>query len=134
MPLSYCGAFFQLKDRRLSRWWVVQSESTDSLDDSNDFEFKYWFAPPFWNSDFHYWLIEGDSNKLQTFEEYAEKLRLEFPHPDISTEARRLDEGWVMCPECTESWRAGETLALCRCPDCARIWENPYWQEGQFPI
>lgn len=58
-------------------------------------------------------IFEGEQEEIQSDQDLRNR-KLE-----------RLDENWVMCPSCTDSWEIDETYLLVICPQCKTKYMNP---------
>lgn len=107
---------FQIIDARLSRFWCFSHEfHRDTAAHRNSF---YWGYPEFVsNSDHRADLFEGRRDAVALYEEYKERLALEFALPFIRHEATPLAGGWVMCAVCGDAWKpVDSTDEMVRCP------------------
>ena len=50
------------------------------------------------------------------------------PDLSISSEAKILDESWLMCPVCVDGWESISTDAMVICPKCDHAFHNPRYQ------
>ncbi len=57
--------------------------------------------------------------------EEGEKEELFNPIQEIKEKATVLDESWLMCPSCQETWKSTSTYGMVRCPGCRNKLHNP---------
>lgn len=128
-PLSFCSLLFDVVDPRLSQWWVFYTKrQQDDRSWERQRPVRSWLAFPEWTPEPGYLesLVDGEKRAVETFRNYQDLMDLEFRRPDIESRAEQLQDGWVMCPECTEAWELDVRLELCICPECERTLLNPY--------
>ena len=117
VSVPYPSQFFDVADGRLSRYWRYE------IDQRSDTHF---LAIPGWDFQFFEALVDGEESADKRFQGYALAMSYEFAHPEITDPVRRLTEGWVMCPNCTESWRVVSDQEMLLCSDCRMHWLNPW--------
>lgn len=57
--------------------------------------------------------------------EEGERDDLEKPDPGIKETAIFIEDNWLMCPICQESWEEGLKYRMVRCPQCNNKLYNP---------
>jgi hypothetical protein len=127
-PLQYDSLLFNVVDSRLSKWWIYHTKVANNAI-SNTGEIRSWLAIPTWTVGFHLALVDGLPAAVRAFRKYERLIEWEWPRPDVTEQAQALEDDWVMCPNCTESWEVDRRLALCQCPSCNRMLSNPYWSD-----
>ena len=50
------------------------------------------------------------------------------PNYTIKTTATLLQNKWLLCPLCQETWESESTHAMIRCPNCNHLLHNPHYK------
>lgn len=127
-PLRFESVLFDVVNPRLSKWWIYHSEF-DHESRKSQLQNRSWLAFPEWKWAFFEELVDGEASALRIFRDYEELMELEWPRPDVTEAANLLQDEWVMCPTCTESWQVVSRLALTKCPACEMMLNNPTWSD-----
>lgn len=69
------------------------------------------------------------SNKLIA---EGEREDLDQPNPEIKEIAQSIDDDWLMCPLCQESWVNVLKYRMVRCPKCNNKLHNPNFNPEDF--
>ena len=127
-PLLYYSGFFEIIDPRLSKFWIMHDTSTPIDGKPRDNRPKLAF--PEWEDGFLNSLIDDGpyGSAGEVFSDYEKKMKLEYPRSDVRNDLMQLEDCWVMCPDCTESWQSDPAYGLTECQGCWRTFVNPCWQ------
>lgn len=126
-PLPYASACFEEIDSRVSRCWSVGFRGENGKIGGMS-EVLITFCEWARDGGFFERLIDGSRREADLFQRYKAFMDLEYPAPVATDEAEQLEQEWVMCPKCTEVWKADATLGMTRCPKCSARLLNPVYE------
>lgn len=121
-PVWHPAALFVVRDGRLSRHWKFALEGFGIRDGDVLFAFPEWVESP---HSFYDRLSDGDASATATFAHYRTLMETEFDWHETGPAATPLGDGWMMCPECQETWLTSAVGELIKCPRCATLLKNP---------
>lgn len=118
--------FFDVSDRRLSKFWVFGQEQLERFGNREDALLSVCGYPEYVNSNAHRTgLLEGSQEAFVLFNKYKTIMELEYGHAEITTHAEIIEAEWLQCPNCADAWQSKSILELVRCPSCLQISWNP---------
>lgn len=121
-PVWHPALLFDPTDGRVSRHWVFALHEKGVRDGDIVFAFPEWARNPL---DYYDRLSDGESEAQAVFDRYRALMDLEFATGSSRPRAEALGDGWMMCPECRETWQVIAAGELLRCPGCSRTLTNP---------
>ena len=119
-PLAMPAPLFEIKDNRVSRYWVFGT--IEGFKKCLIWIFPEWIVEPYFSDK----LTDWKAREVKIFKTYKKLMDLEFPDPSISETAEIADNQWLMCPLCIDAWQSSnERDGMIRCPKCNTIMHNP---------
>ncbi len=122
-PTPEYSGLFEIVDERLSKYFLLSSVLLEDNQANTSLVFNEWAK----NQYFYEKLLDGEENEVAIFEKYKKLLKNEFPDDNIQLKGLILEDNWIMCPECDESWQSNESSAMVNCPSCWKRMHNPYF-------
>ncbi len=125
-PVAYPDFIFEVIGFQISKLW--ESNPPEELSDSSSLEGNlYSFEGWNFNNIFYENMLNEDELVLRTFRQSKEMMDLEFPCDDNIKQAVVLEDRWVSCSECEDSWEEASDQGMVRCPNCKEILNNPFY-------
>lgn len=117
-PMAYVASAFTILDDRLSKYWRY---SITSYEGSGDYYTKLVFKE--WANDEYYYdrLTNNNPADVKLFAAYREKMLIEYSIPSIQDVAIYIDDNWVMCQSCDETWQESGCNEMTWCAKCKKI-------------
>ena len=123
-PIWNPSPLFDVVDNKISKYWVYSFRRGEShLSTSVEFVYPEWANDPFYYDS----LTNGDDEQVNIFKYYKELMDLEFPDTSIPEKdsAILVEDEWLICPYCFNSWQSQSTSGMVICSVCKRILHNP---------
>lgn len=118
---------FDVVDSRLSQHWIFGFSYSGVVSGTAVLAFPEWAQDPLGYYDR---LTDGEESATALFARYREVLDLEFINTPLSEHAEDIGDGWLRCPRCFSSWRAGVRGETVRCQHCKAMLRNPATRAG----
>lgn len=120
------GDLFNIVDSKVSQLWNISYEKAVGSESAYTL-FGYEEATR--NRGHISGLLEGVETDISIFKKYKERFDLEYPDTNVTAEAEKLDDFWLLCPDCSDAWKSHSKSALVRCPSCNSVLINPVYCE-----
>jgi len=121
LPLFYHSDLFEIIDDRISRYWVFSPKLLDTASHnarSAMLTISAWAH----NRMFFDQLVNSDETTWNTWRKYKSMMEMEFATPNIKRKAENVGEGWVLCAECANAWKAdSDNHEIVKCPSCGTL-------------
>lgn len=125
-PYYKPASLFAIKDARVSRYWLyAQHDAKRIAGVEFELAFREWAQDP----EFYTRLVDGDAAAERIFTQYRPRMELEFSDDSVSEVARELEDGYVVCAQCNDAFRANRLEAMAGCPNCGKIQHNPCYRD-----
>lgn len=122
-PKFFPSSFFEIIDSRLSRYFIGTSEKQYPIKDIKYpafISYKEIVLNGFFYDDF----IECKNEANQIFEKYKDLIDNEFPSSELK-DAELIENNWVFCCNCDESFEVKYNNGIIICPNCKHKCNNP---------
>lgn len=127
-PFWNPAPLFEVVDNRLSRFWRYNHITGSNHEKTNVIvAFKEWVNDPFYYDK----LTNGEESAIAQFKHYKELMDLEFPIMAIASNPIPIENDWLMCPDCNETWQVSSSSGMLKCPRCSRLLLNPFWTQNE---
>ena len=125
-PVWNPSPLFNISNGNLSKYWIFAFYSNKEKNNSTSiWAFPNWAIDPhtFYNN-----LTDNQIKEVTIFKKYKNLMDLEFARTEIKDKAIILQNNWVMCPFCQESWEIiNSRVAMTKCPKCNKILHSPLY-------
>lgn len=128
MPEWMPAELFDVIDHKVSRHWnfSFRHQATE-----NDVECVWGYSELAIGISHFDQLLEGDPVAINLFNQYKTLFDIEFENPKFTEYAAQIDNDWIMCPNCIESWKETNRLDYyIICPTCNRFLRNPHYNKS----
>ena len=114
-PIAVKSSEVDIIDNRLSKYWVYGNHDSDNTEPC-----KLVLSFPEWanNSYFYQELVEGTGKSGEQFRAIKKTIENEYAERGLTAIAETLQDRWVQCPNCFDSWENFQIAEVINCPKC----------------
>jgi len=128
-PVPYNSVFFDLIENYVPNDWKIKIKYLE-----NKVITLISFKEMVDNNVFYENLVNGSKKEIEIFNEYKNAYSYQSKHDSIYQNlnikkiAEKLNDNWVLCPECNEAWKVNKYIGVIKCPNknCNLKLNNPY--------
>lgn len=126
-PIFYPAVLFEIINGLPSKYWKMSFSQNQFVIGAYDFTiaFNEWVDDPY---GFYDALSDGASHENEIFGKYRRLMEVEFPDPTIKKFAIHLNENWVRCPKCEDSYEVNINNGMIICNTCEERLNNPIYK------